>query len=290
MLNIESSNTTKVKSAVTYAAYRYDDKKSIALNFEAIDDFINELRTKGRVKGTLEWYQRGLVNLYYSLPEDKQIRRGTLVKWQEDLRKNGYAPRTMNLFFAAVNGFLKRAGARDLQISNRLEPSDEPQPELSRTEYLRLLQTAKLLGKEREYLLIKLFGTTGLPLQELSQVTVESVHNGKLLTTSSKNKQIICLPDFLCKELLSYASRNAIEIGAVFLTRDRKPMGRTNVTMAIRQICVAAQLPEEKGNPRCLKRLYHATITGIEDNVALLVEHAHKRIIEKEQLSVGWDQ
>nr|WP_286174818.1 tyrosine-type recombinase/integrase [Harryflintia acetispora] len=194
----------------------------------------------------------------------------------------------MNLFFAAVDGFLKKAGARDLQIASRLKPSDEPQPELSRTEYLRLLQTAKRLGKEREYLLIKLFGTTGLPLQELSQVTVETVRDGEILVSSSKNKQVIHLPDFLCEELLSYTSRNAIETGAIFLTRDRKPMGRTNVTMAIRQICIAAHLPEEKGNPRCLKRLHQSTIAGIEANVALLVEHTYKRIIEKEQLSISW--
>ena len=50
----------------------------------------------------------------------------------------------------------------------------ELQPELTRTEYLRLLQTARALGRERVYLLVKLFGTTGLTVQELEKVTVEA--------------------------------------------------------------------------------------------------------------------
>ena len=47
-------------------------------------------------------------------------------------------------------------------------------------------------------------------------------------------------------------------------------------------------MPEEKGNPRCLKRLYQSTRAGIEDNISLLVEQAHSRLLEQEQLEIGW--
>ena len=44
----------------------------------------------------------------------------------------------------------------------------------------------------------------------------------------------------------------------------------------------AARVPGEKGNPRCLKRLYQSTRSGIEENIALLVE--------QEQFTAGWGE
>lgn len=62
------------------------------------------------------------------------------------------------------------------------------------------------------------------------------------------------------------------------------------VSTIIRQLCTAAKVPDEKGNPRCLKRLYQTTRADIEDNIALLVEQAHSRLLEQEQLEIGWDE
>ena len=96
------------------------------------------------------------------------------------------------------------------------------------------------------------------------------------------------VPEGLQKELLDYARRNGYLSGPIFLTKDGTPMSRTYVSTIIRQLCTAARVPEEKGNPRCLKRLYQSTRAGIEDNIALLVEQAHNRLLEKEQFEIGW--
>ena len=36
--------------------------------------------------------------------------------------------------------------------------------------------------------------------------------------------------------------------------------------------------------------MYQATREGIERNVALLVERAQERLLEEEQLTVGWEE
>ena len=36
--------------------------------------------------------------------------------------------------------------------------------------------------------------------------------------------------------------------------------------------------------------MYQATREGIERNVALLVEQAQERLLEEEQLTVGWEE
>ena len=39
-----------------------------------------------------------------------------------------------------------------------------------------------------------------------------------------------------------------------------------------------------------MKRLYQSTCASIEGNIALLVEQAHNRLLEREQLEIGWDE
>ena len=204
--------------------------------------------------------------------------------------KAGYAPSTINSYLSVNNAYLDFVGHREYQLANQLKLETEIQPELTRTEYLRLLQTARALDREKVYLLVKLFGTTGLTVQELDKVTVEAVKDGKLTVIFSRNKQVLRIPEGLQKELLDYAKRNGYLSGPIFLTKEGTPMSRTYVSTIIRQLCTAAKVPEEKGNPRCLKRLYQSTRAGIEDNIALLVEQAHNRLLEQEQLEIGWDE
>ena len=260
----------------------------VRLTRDGIERFMTVCQNEGRVEGTLKWYRRGLNRLYDDLPEDKTIRHGTLERWREKLVKEGYAPSTINSYLSVNNAYLDFVGHREYQLANQLKQETELQPELTRTEYLRLLQTARALGRERVYLLVKLFRTTGLTVQELEKVTVEAVKEGKLTVTPSRSKQVLRIPDGLQSELLDYAKRNGYLSGPIFLTKEGTPMSRTYVSTIIRQLCTAAKVPEGKGNPRCLKRLYQSTRAGIEDNIALLVEQAHNRLLEQEQLEIGW--
>ena len=262
----------------------------VRLTRDGIERFMSVCEAEDRVEGTIKLYRRSLNRLYDDLPEDKTIRHGTLEHWREKLVKAGYAPGTINNCLGVSNAYLDFVGHREYQLADQLKLKTEIQPELTRAEYLRLLRTARALGRERVYLLVKLFGTTGLTVQELHQVTVQAVQEGKVTVTFSRSKQILRIPEGLQKELLDYAERNGYLSGPIFLTKDGTPMSRTYVSTIIRQLCAAARVPEEKGNPRCLKRLYQSTRSGIEENIALLVEQAHDRLLEKEQLEIGWEE
>ncbi|MCI8406882.1 MAG: hypothetical protein HFE43_07800 [Oscillospiraceae bacterium] len=260
----------------------------VILTQELIDEFITSIQAKGYVKGTVDRYQTSLEQLYDSLSGEKRIGRGTLAACRKQMLEDGYAVRTANLRISAANSLLGYLGLREYQLTDQIKPEDENLPEITRSEYLQLLRTARNLGRERVYLLVKLFASTGLPLQELSKVTVESVTEGKLTAISCGTEQEIRFPDFLQEELLAYAKKNGYLHGPIFLTRDGKPMSRTNVTTGMRQLCEAAGLLEEKGNPRCLKRLYQVTREEISNNVAKLIEQEQIRLLEQEQEVIGW--
>ena len=261
----------------------------VLLTQVSIEQFLDACQSRGRVEGTLQWYRRGLNRLYQALPEDKFIRQGALEQWREELMEMEYTPGTVNMFLSIANSYLDFVGHREYQLASQLKLKSSLQPELTREEYVQLLRTAKALDKERLYLLIKLFASTGLSVQELPNVTVEAVQKGEIVHFPHKVEQRVRIPECLRKELLGYIRRNGYTSGPIFQNKDGGPLNRTYVSIAIRRLCVEARIPEEKGNPRCLKRLYQNTRLDIENNVAQLVEQALDRVLEQEQSAIGWE-
>ena len=154
--------------------------QGITVTREQIGSYLSSLGERGRNPSTVSSYRKKLELLYAALPGGR-IGRGTLRQWREQLLDQGYSPSTVNTSVSAANSFLEWLGCREFQLTGRLSCGRDAQLELTRSEYLRLLSTARALRQERVYLLIKLFTSTGLPVHELEQVTVEAAGEGVLL-------------------------------------------------------------------------------------------------------------
>ena len=255
---------------------------------ESIERFLEHCRQDGCTEKQSQKYVNSLKKLYDFLPEDKIIRHGTLKEWRDNLINKGYVYGTVNNFLKYANLYLEFSDQQEYQMLDRLENLMDAQPELSRAEYLRLLKTAKELGDDRAYLLIKLFGTTGLATQELPKITVEAVKEGKVIIDYHGHKYIFRIPEILRKEILDYVERRRLKTGPVFAGRGTNPMSRVHVFRIIRSICEAAGLPEEKGTTLCLRKVYRAKQIELENNVKVLIEQAYNRLLEEEQLEIGW--
>ncbi len=258
----------------------------IALSPALIEEFLAALRQSGRAEETPKSYRQKLGHLYQYLPDDKCIRAGTLEAWRDSLIKKGYSISTVNTCISAANGLANYCGHRELQAEAQLKREHGIQPELTRNEYLRLLSTARALGKEREYLLVKLFGSTGLSLRDLPCVTVEAAQTGEVVFPNA----VLRLPECLRGEMLGYIGRQNIASGPVFCTRCGSQIKRANITKMIQALSRDAQVEEKKATPRCLRKLYQTTQASIEANIALLAGQAHERMLEIEQLMIGWSQ
>ena len=247
--------------------------------------FLENLREHGRTKNTISVYRRNLSKLRKSLPEGSNLDPAFLSNWQAELLEQGYSPGTVNSCTATVNSLLEFAGRRDLQAGQLPINEETPLPELTRNEYLRLLQTAKLLGKRQTYLLVLLFGTMDLPLRALSCVTVEAVREGWVFVPRR-----LRIPSCLRAELLTYAEEQGIGSGPVFCTRYGKLMDRWNINTRIQSLSRDARVAPEKCNPRCLRKLCIATQENIRANLELLAEQTYDRLLENEALTVGWNE
>lgn len=120
--------------------------------------------------------------------------------------------------------------------------------------------------------------------------TLEAVRTGKIVCDQNKYKQVVTIPVCLQKELLDFAKRNGILFGLIFQTKDGRPMHLICVSTLIRSVCEEAQIPSERGSADSLRKMYLSTRSGIESNIALLVEQAMERMMEREQFSIGWDE
>ena len=131
------------------------EQTGAVITSEMIRSYLETLSRRGRSRNTVQMYGAKLRAFYHYLPSDKRVGPDTLSAWRGALLEAGYSPGTVNTHLSAANGLLGCLGRRDLQLAGQLEPEPSIQPELTRAEYLRLLQAARTLEKERTYLLVK---------------------------------------------------------------------------------------------------------------------------------------
>ena len=263
------------------------DTSGVVMRWHDVEKFLTSYQAKGRDPDTVKAYRRALTRLYDMLPLGKRIYRDTLTHWRDELLADGYSNSSINSLITACNQFLLFIGKREYQLVGQL-PKEDLQPELTRTEYKRLLSAAKLLDDERGYCLVKIFVCTGINVHELAYFTVENVTAGRFATVYKNSSRTVRISPVLQQELLAYANRNNITAGPLFLTKSGSPLNRTYVTHITSVLSQAAQVPKEKCTPRCLRKFYLTTRADIESNIEFLVEQAMDRQLEQEQPAAEW--
>lgn len=211
----------------------------------------------------------------------------TLRHWQQDLQESGYHPHSINIRLSAANNYFRWCGRYDLFMHHQRADS-APTPELTRSEYLRMLRAARRKGWHQLYLLVKLFAITGVPVQCLDRITPEVVQKGHALLPCRGSHFALYLPDSLRRELLDYIEGNHLAAGPLFVTRGGKPINRSNLCRKLQELCREAGIPEEKGSPRCLRNLCQATKDTLYANVEQQLQQMYNLLLQAEQESVGW--
>lgn len=266
------------------------ENKEVALTEEAIESYLQSVASQGRTKGTLANYRRSLMKLYDWLPTGKYLSQETVKAYKDYMKEDlHFSPKSINMNLTPINAILAYLGLWKYQVPPVSLNSTEYQPEISRSEYLRLLSVAKQNNKEKLYLLIKVFATIGIQVQELPHVTVEAVRNGKVVTYPNRVRQVLRIPPYVREELLQYIKKEGICSGPVFLTRSGRIISRTMVTTMIQNLSRDARVPDEKCNPRCLRKMYMKTMDTIQMNAAMMVQMTYDHLLEQEQSTHGWE-
>lgn len=256
---------------------------------EVVERFLEHQRQKLLAEDTIGRYTLGLQKLQIYLEPTGVLELGMLENWKKELQRAGYSVGTINLNLSIANNLLDFLRRGDLK-AEPLPADVQAGPEITRGEYLRLLQTARLAGNERAYLLIKLFGVVPLSANDLGAVTVEAVRAGHLQVFSGKTPQMLYIPAALAKELLSYARGHGIRAGAIFRSRVDTLYSRSRVTVEMQKIAADARISPEKATPRALKKLCRRTMDEIDEKLRILALQNYEALLNSEQKAIGWEE
>ena len=220
--------------------------------------FAAQLREDERSAGTIEKYLRD-VRKFLSWLQQRTLNKNEVSDWKAQLLSDGYAPETVNSMVVGLNRFLSfidrvDCHVRTLRIQRKLFRRQER--ELTRSEYERLVETAKRTGKERLALLLESIAATGIRVSEVQYLTVEAARTGRTEISLKGKIRVILLPHRLCRKLLKYAKKQKTVSGPIFLTRNGKSMSRKQIWAEMKALCKAAGIAAEKVFPHNLRHLF----------------------------------
>lgn len=238
-----------------------------------IKDFEIHLRNEERSKATIEKYIRD-VRYFTSFVGDAEIDKQKVLDYKNKL-SDGYAVASANSMIAALNCFLRFCGWHDLcvkQFKAQRTIYCPEEKELTREEYVRLLEAASRKNNERLNLIIQTICGTGIRVSELEYITIEAVQKSEAtVNCKGKNRKIFIVPE-LRKKLLRYAKEQRICTGTIFITRGGKPISRHHIWKEMKALCEQANVPPSKVFPHNLRHLFARTFYGIEKDIAKLAD------------------
>ena len=84
--------------------------------------------------------------------------------------------------------------------------------------------------------------------------------------------RIVILPKQLCKMLSSYIIEQKISSGSVFVTKNGKPLDRSNIWKLMKDLCESAGVSKDKVFPHNLRHLFARTYYSLEKDVVRLAD------------------
>lgn len=244
------------------------------LTDKLVTEFSAHLKNEEKSQNTTEKYLRD-VRIFAAHFRGTEITKEMVIAYKSKLLAEHYAVRSINSILASLNSLFTFLGWSDCKVkSMKLQrqiycPEEK---ELTKAEYLRLVNTAKRKGKERLNLILQTICGTGIRVSELEYITVEAAKSGKAVVALKGKTRSVFLVKELQKKLLRYATEQNISSGTIFITRNGKPLSRTNIWREMKALCQEAGVNPQKVFPHNLRHLFARVFYGIDKDIAKLAD------------------
>ena len=246
--------------------------KHCSLTEEGLAGFYAHLVHEEKSTASVEKYLRD-ARAFFAFVGTDELSKERVMAYKTHLIERGYAVRSVNSMLVSVNSLLSFLGCSECRVKairQQRETYCAEEKELTKSEYLRLLDAAK--KKPQLRLVMETICGTGIRVSELRYFTVEAVKSGEVSVNCKAKTRRILLPGKLRGMLLDYAKKNGIRAGAIFVTRSGKPLNRSNIWTQMKRLCAAAGVKASKVFPHNLRKLFARTFYGIEKDIAKLAD------------------
>lgn len=243
------------------------------INHDTIKSFEEYLLNEERSAATIEKYLRD-VRCFSGFVKNAEITKQLVLEYKNSLPET-YELSSANSMLAALNSFLRFLGWHDLCVKRfkiQREAFCSEEKELTRDEYIRLLNAASSKSNERLSLIIQTICATGIRVSELQYITVEALRRGEAAVFCKGKSRRIFIVAKLRKKLLKYVAERKILSGAVFITKSGSPISRNKIWKEMKSLCKDAMVNPKKVFPHNLRHLFARTFYGIEKDIAKLAD------------------
>ncbi len=235
-----------------------------------LQGFEASLREEEKSSITIDKYLRD-VKKFLFFSDGRRISKELIIAYKNDLHVK-YAAASVNSMLAALNCFLRFIGRHDccvklLKIQRQMFLPEER--ELSRKEYQRLVKAA---AGSRLSVIIQTICGTGIRVSELRYITVEAVCAGKSVVNCKNKTRVIFIPTPLCRLLKKYIKKSGVKTGSVFVSRNSRPLDRSNIWREMKALCKNANVSSKKVCPHNLRHLFARTFYSIEKDIVKLAD------------------
>ena len=238
-----------------------------------IAEFREHLILEERSEITVEKYIRD-VKAFSAYTQNAAITKETVIAYKKHLQEN-YAVRSVNSMLASINSLFAFLGWHDLKVKSlklQQQVFCPEEKELTKAEYARLCRTAERKHNERLSLILQTICGTGIRVSELQYITVEAAKCGEAIVNCKAKTRSVFIVKELKQKLLHYAAEQGIKNGMIFVTKNGKPINRTNIWREMKALCKDANVNPQKVFPHNLRHLFARTFYGIEKDIAKLAD------------------
>ncbi len=239
---------------------------------QQLQQFHRTLYAEEKSPATIRKYLHD-VKKFFLYAQGQPLTKELVLAYKEHLLEQ-YAVSSANTMLVSLNCFFSWSGVPELRVKTVRQQREtfRKDKELTKAEYLRLLDTAQKQKKLWLRLVMETICATGIRVSELRHITVEAFQRGTAkITCKGKHRQIF-LPKRLCAKLKEYCRQRKIKSGSVFVTKNGTALDRSNIWSAMKKLCRECGVAEEKVFPHNLRHLFARVFLTIEKDISKLAD------------------
>lgn len=239
-------------ATLDYRQYLLDEEKSAA----TVNKYVRD------TENFLEWCK------------NRKLTKSLVLLYKNELTQK-HSPAGVNSVLSSLNNYFSFMGKHNLKtkmLKIQKQIFARKERELSKDEYMRLLDTAKNKNNRRLYLLMQTICSTGIRISELRFITVEAVMKREAHINCKGKMRIVILPEKLCRMLMNYIKERKILKGSIFITKSGTPLDRSNVFHEMKNLCDEANVDKRKVFPHNLRHLFARTYYSVQKDIVRLAD------------------
>lgn len=219
-----------------------------------VEAYMAYLEREEKSIATRQQYKRDIL-CFLRFADGGNLTKELILSYKEMLRGIN-CPTTVNTKLAALNGFFSFVGREDLRLK-RLRVQKRPfcskEKELTKAEYLRLLEAAKHRKNERLCLVLETICGTGIRVSELQYITADAVRQGEAVITLKGKTRVILITGKLKKtsrdEQIKVLIREYVRLSEKIDQMEKKMESQNHEVEQKKQAEESAEEEKEKAYP-----------------------------------------